>query len=295
MLFAIYIQKLRNCIEPNTSRGDFTKKILKLIVTNEQLVDDYSKSSYNGFYDGATQGTGKDKKIIGDKIHACAIKIVGYLDVDESGNKTKVLPKFKAYLKKLQFNTTTKNDLCDSFRCELPNINIDNYLDQLSELLIKVINEAADQKKRGKDIDPPIDDSANTKEGESASTTTNINTDKIEELKDLISELNGGFIELKDKGIELHSPFAHRTDEEQNVKEQEFESIRTDFIEKHNRLRRYYLSFPELRDIFEEMLSLSATLSFEIGFTNNVKNQAIAFQKEKYEKCIDNVWKALNE
>lgn len=121
------------------------------------------------------------------------------------------------------------------------------------------------------------------------------NDSELTKLKTLINELNVGFIDLYDKGIALHSPFAHRSDEEQNEKEQEFESLRTEFIEKNKKLRYYYLSFHELKDIFEEMLSLSATLTFEVGFTNNSKNQAIAFQIEKYRKYIDEVWNALSE
>ena len=142
MYFADYIQKLHNCIEPTAKRGDFTERILKMIVRNESLID-YSPSSYNGFYDGKTEVIGEEKVkvIIDDKIHNCAKRIVGYLDI--SDDKTKSLPNFKEYLKNLQFNTATKNDLCDSFRCELPNINVDNYIDELSELLIKVIKEAA--------------------------------------------------------------------------------------------------------------------------------------------------------
>ena len=66
------------------------------------------------------------------------------------------MPKFKAYLENLQFNNATKEKLCDSFRCELPNINIDNYIDELSELLINVIKDAANNRPKGT-FDPSID------------------------------------------------------------------------------------------------------------------------------------------
>lgn len=121
------------------------------------------------------------------------------------------------------------------------------------------------------------------------------NTNELAELKALINELNEGFMVLEDKGIALYSPFAHITDEEQNKKEQEFESLRTDFILKNKKLRRYYLSFPELRNVFEEMLSLSATMTFEVGFTSNAQNQAIAFRIEKYGKCITEIWEILTK
>ena len=340
MFFAEYIQKLHACIEPKTNRGDFTKKILELIVTNPKKIEYDSMSSYNGFYDGKTQGKGNDKKIVGDMICNCAKKSVDYLDVSE--DKVNTLPRFKNYLKELRFNTSAKKQLCDSFRCELPNINVDNYIDELSELLIKIIKEAAgkentertvnphiesksDEKEVPKSTTPPLaidnhteDNSVNiinTSTNNIAETTVNStinnitlfednrsntivinisekNDSELTKLKTLINELNVGFIDLYDKGIALHSPFAHRTDEEQNEKEQEFESLRAEFIDKNKKLRYYYLSFPELRDIFEEMLSLSATLTFEVGFTDNSKNQAQYI--EKYEKCITMIWNALS-
>ena len=155
MFFATYIQKLHYYIEPTTKRSEFTEKILKMIVINEKLID-YTDSSYNGFFDGKTQGRGNDKKIIGDKICNCAKKIVGSLD--ESEDKNKPLPKFKAYLENLQFNNATKEKLCDSFRCELPNINVDNYIDELSKLLIKIIKVAAGKESKEENTIPSIED-----------------------------------------------------------------------------------------------------------------------------------------
>ena len=161
MFFATYIQKLRNCIEPTTSRENFTKKILELIVTNPNIFN-YSDSSYKLFFDGKTQGRGNDKKIIGDKICNCAKMIEGILD--ESEGKNKPLPKFKAYLENLQFNNATKEKLCDSFRCELPNINTDNYIDELSELLIKIIKEAAGKENTERTVNPHIESKSDEKE-----------------------------------------------------------------------------------------------------------------------------------
>ena len=168
MFFAEYIQKLHYYIEPTTKRSEFTEKILKMIVINEKLID-YSDSSYNGFFDGKTQGRGNDKKIIGDKICYCAKMIVGSLD--ESEGKNKPLPKFKAYLENLQFNNATKEKLCDSFRCDLPNINVNNYIDELSELLIKIIKEAAGNENTERTVNPHIE--SNSDEKEVPKSTTN--------------------------------------------------------------------------------------------------------------------------
>ena len=119
------------------------------------------------------------------------------------------------------------------------------------------------------------------------------NDSELTKLKTLINELNVRFMDLKEKGCVLHSSSWLSSDEEQNEKEQEFESLRTEFIEKNKELRYYYLSFPELSDLFEEIISLSSALTFEFSFTNNAKNQAIALQLEKYESHIIEVREIL--
>lgn len=209
MLFATYIQKLRNCIEPISNRGEFTEKILKLIVTDEKKLNYSSISSYNRFYDGVTQETGKDNKIIGDNIHACAKKIIGYLD--ESEDKTKSLPKFKAYLKGLQFNTAAKNEICDSFRCELPNINTDNYIDELAELLIRIIRKAANSESRAISI-PEIssvedsDDNIRCNNKSSHRPDPNSAIELVEALADTLSQMFSISIEIAEsKGRELEN------------------------------------------------------------------------------------------
>lgn len=234
MLFAKYIQEFRNCIEPTAKRSDFTEKILKMIVKDESRID-YSPSSYNGFYDGKTQGTGEDKQIIGDNIHNCAKKIVGYLDICD--DKTKSLPKFKEYLKKLQFNTATKYILCDSFRCELPNINIDNYIDELSELLIKVIKEAA------KDTEYCNTSMSDITHIDSKTTPTTGNqlvnkikarhAEKIEETIEKLEELCRGMI----------------CGYESDLKKQTFQTMYSQYIELNARLAGYAEIYPFLESL----------------------------------------------
>ena len=193
MLFATYIQLLHKCIEPDTGRGDFTEKILKMIVKNEKKLNYSSISSYNGFYDGKTLGKGKDKKIIGDKVQTCAKKIVGYLDVSE--DKVNTLPRFKNYLKELRFNTSAKKQLCDSFRCELPNINVDNYIDELSELLIKIIKVAAGKESKEENTIPSIEANSSDSKEDLVSNNTDFLSDNhveeknIEHIDDELSEI----------------------------------------------------------------------------------------------------------
>lgn len=209
MLFAIFIQKLHSCVEPYKGRGAFTEKIIKLIVTDEKKLEHRSMQSFNGYYDGKTEGKGKDKKIIRDMINAYAINIVQFLD--ESEDKTKSLPKFKAYLKGLQFNTAAKNEICDSFRCELPNINTDNYIDELAELLIRIIRKAANSESRAISI-PEIgsvedsDDNIRCNNKSSHRPDPNSAIELVEALADTLSQMFSISIEIAEsKGRELEN------------------------------------------------------------------------------------------
>lgn len=345
MFFATYIQNLHKCIESTTNRSNFTEKILKMIVKNENLLY-YSVSSYNGFYDGKTQGSGNNKKIVGDRINNCAKKIV--VSLDESEDQTKSLPKFKDYLKSLQFNTSAKNELCDIFRCELPNINVENYIDELSELLIRIIKEVAGKGNKERTINHQIDDSNSDGKEEPKSTTqnsitdnhtedksanitstsmTNINetfvdsmtnriplikddhsntiiintssknADELAELKALINELNSRFMDLDEKGFSFHVLSWILSEEEQKEKEQELEIIKSDFIIENKKLRLYYLSFPELEEKFEKMISLSRTLTFWYGYKGDEQNHTKTGCDyiEEYRKCIHEVWKMISK
>lgn len=183
MFFATYIQLLHKHVEPYTSRGELTEKIIKLIVTNEKLVN-YSVSSYNGFYDGKTDVIGKDKKVVGDKINRCANKIKNYLDEF----------KYVEYLKALCFNIDAKNGLCESFKCEVPDINIDNYADKLAKLLIQIIKNAANEKNSMEANDTVSDttDSNNTyaKTESNLIATTQFNDNHVEDNSVNITNIN---------------------------------------------------------------------------------------------------------
>lgn len=134
MLFANFIQLLHKLIEPSTSRSNFTENTLKQIITNEEILK-YSDSSYNNFYDGKIEGSGKNKKIVGDTIDKLAETILHYLDAK----------KFEQYLNKFQFNNRAKTELCDSFKKEVPDINTGNYAEKLSKLLEVIIINTAEK------------------------------------------------------------------------------------------------------------------------------------------------------
>lgn len=128
--------------------------------------------------------------------------------------------------------------------------------------------------------------------------TLSKNASELEGLKALITELNTSFMNLDEIGLVLHMSSWLKSDDEQNEKEQQFEALKVDFIKKHNKLRRYYLSFSELREMFDELRSLSHTLTFWYGYRNDEQNQTrieCDHQIEKYRKCIEEVWNALSE
>ena len=128
--------------------------------------------------------------------------------------------------------------------------------------------------------------------------TLSKNASELEGLKALITELNTIFMNLDEIGLILHMSSWLKSDDEQNEKEQQFEALKVDFIKEHNKLRRYYLSFSELREMFDELRSLSHTLTFWYGYRNDEQNKTrieCDHQIEKYRKCIEAVWNALSE
>jgi len=128
--------------------------------------------------------------------------------------------------------------------------------------------------------------------------TSSKEPDELAGLKTLIKELYSSFKYLDDKGRILHLPPLSRPKEEQIKKELEFQALKAEFIKENNKLRCYYLSFSELKEAFDELLSLSNTLTFWYGYRNDEQNQTrieCDHQIEEYRKCIEEVWKALPE
>lgn len=137
------------------------------------------------------------------------------------------------------------------------------------------------------------DNSSNTR----IITISSKNADDLEEIKSLINKLNSHFIELAETGSSLYLSSWTRTNEEQNEREQEFIKLKESFIEENKKLRLYFLVFPELKEAFEEMISLSASLTFWYGFKTNEDNNMFLKcnpQIEEYQKHVEAVWAALN-
>ena len=182
MLFAEYIQVLHKNVECGTSRGAFTEKILKMIVTDKSRIS-YAKSSYDWFYDGNTEGKGTDKKVVGDKIKACARKIKDFLDKDSNYKE------YKTYLSNLQFNNEAKDALCECFHKEIPDITRDNYAEKLSQLLGQIIEEAAEK-------------SSSIPSRSTESRTNNENAYAI--IKEIIVELSDLFSRLDEIALRIY-------------------------------------------------------------------------------------------
>ena len=123
------------------------------------------------------------------------------------------------------------------------------------------------------------------------------NATELASLKALINEINSRFIDLDEKGSKLHWLSWHRSKEEQNKKEQEFEVLKTEFIDEHRKLRLYYLSFPKLKDAFEKLISLSNSMTFWYGYEHNNSHLKPKrdYQIDEYQECITAVWKALSQ
>ena len=127
--------------------------------------------------------------------------------------------------------------------------------------------------------------------------TSSKNADELAELKALINELNSRFMDLDEKGFSFHVLSWILSEEEQKEKEQELEIIKSDFIIENKKLRLYYLSFPELEEKFEKMISLSRTLTFWYGYKGDEQNHTKTGCDyiEEYRKCIHEVWKMISK
>lgn len=184
--------------------------------------------------------------------------------------------------------------LCDKFKDDIPDIAHENFCERIAAFFVnEVLSPAAKEYEKtlasiktasSKKVSAPVQKSKSA--------------DELAGLKALINELNVLFTELDEKGSVLYlSPFPC-SEEEQNEKEHELEALKSDFINEHKKLRRYYLSFPELKELFEEMLSLSRTLTFRYGYKNDEQNRTriVCDHKiEEYRKCVDKAWSALSE
>ena len=129
MQFKDFIQNLSSVISAGGSTDKFTKSIFEAILTDDgqDILDEYSVSSYKGFYNGNTSISGISKKI------NAYIEPMGFSD----------------YLD--HFSDATREILCSVFKEEIPDIAPYNASDKLAELFVSIITEAAGAKKKKRD------------------------------------------------------------------------------------------------------------------------------------------------
>lgn len=121
MEFKDFIHKLSSVIRAGGSTDKFTRSIFESIVTEEgqSILDEYTKSSYKGFYNGNTS------------IRKISQKINAYIDSME----------FSEYINR--FPDAVAGTLSNVFSDDIPDINPYNAAEKLADLFVSIITEAA--------------------------------------------------------------------------------------------------------------------------------------------------------
>lgn len=135
MQFKDFIQKLSSVIRAGESTDKFTRSIFEAIVTEEgqSILDEYTRSSYKGFYNGNTS------------IRKISQKINAYIDPME----------FSDYIN--QFPDAVAGNLSNVFTADIADINTYNAAEKLAELFVEIITDAAgSQNKPAEKLLPPI-------------------------------------------------------------------------------------------------------------------------------------------
>lgn len=258
------------------TKAEFTKQLILSSVNDDSCITDKRKSDnlYKGFN-------------CGQPINAVAYDVLNDL------NKPGIVAFLKEYVNnKPDEKSANIQTLCGKFKDAIPDITPETLCEKIAAFFVdEVLSPAAKEYEKtlasiktasSKKVSAPVQKSKSA--------------DELAGLKALINELNVLFTDLDEKGSVLYlSPFPC-SEEEQNEKEHELEALKSDFINEHKKLRRYYLSFPELKELFEEMLSLSRTLTFRYGYKNDEQNRTriVCDHKiEEYRKCVDKAWAAL--
>ena len=142
MLFNEFANKLFSVLGNGASTYVFTRTLFDAITTNsgKDILDDYTDSSYKGFYNGHTSISGISKKI-----------------------NTYVEPmEFSTYIMD-EFSDAVRENLCAVFHEDIPGIEPGSAGDELAALFVEIITQAAGANKKSthkgasksKDI-PPI-------------------------------------------------------------------------------------------------------------------------------------------
>lgn len=142
MDFKEFIQKMASVVIAGGSTAAFTRSVFEAILSEEGqvILDEYKASSYKSFYNGQA------------KISRIAKKINAYIEPMN----------FSDYI--YQFSEPAIENLCNQFSDVLPEITPHNAGEQLADLFVSIITEAAGTTKKStpksaskkEDIIPPI-------------------------------------------------------------------------------------------------------------------------------------------
>lgn len=126
MEFKDFIHKLSSVIRAGGSTDKFTRSIFEAILTEEgqSILDEYTQSSYKGFYNGNTS------------IRKISQKINAYIDPME----------FSEYIN--GFPDAVAGTLSNVFSADIPDINPCNAAEKLADLFVSIITEAAGSKNK---------------------------------------------------------------------------------------------------------------------------------------------------
>lgn len=253
----------------------------------ESFVKEYLNNMYDKKSDNSQKICERFKDVITDITPENIHEKIAVFFIDEV-----LKPAAKEYTKVKTNIKTTSNENAPYLIQETKNTEsfTDNHNEENS---VNITNT------RTTNIDETIATSATCKTAliNDNSITSSKNANELASLKALINEINSRFIDLDDKGFKLYALSWTYSKDEQNEKEQELEVLKTEFIDGNKKLRLYYLSFPELKDAFEKLISLSNSMTFWYSYEHNNSHLKTKrdYQIDEYQECITAVWKAISQ
>ena len=126
MEFSDFIKRLSSAIRAGSSTSAFTKSVIESILTEEgqAILEEYSDSSFKGFYNGNTAVT------------RLANKVNAYIEPMN----------FSEYIN--QFSDAAVQNLCGLFSDVLPDITPHNASELLADLFVSILTAAAGTNKK---------------------------------------------------------------------------------------------------------------------------------------------------
>ena len=155
MFFAEFIRRLHHYISLGMTQPDFTEEFI-CHATDRIKKGDYATSSYKRFFAGITQGTGTEKRIIGDTIGPFAVK---YLRIKENEYETS-LSNLQTYLAELIREADAASNVANAFSTEIPtisSIDINTLAEKISEQFFTIIHQiiSAELRSKGGSVQEP--------------------------------------------------------------------------------------------------------------------------------------------